>query len=191
MSRTAEVVSDVTRLPQVAVVLFFVVGFAVGGRGGLLWAALCVFLTSGLSLAYLFALHRSGRVGDPRRISRAERVGPLRVVAGLYVFAFVLVTVLGGPEELRAMLLAFAGSTLLLAGFTPFTNPSLHVAGVAGTAVCIGSVFGAGWGLLAATLAVPVWWARYRLRRHSNPELLLGLAIGGLCTAAAFALISA
>lgn len=187
--RAAEFVSDVTRLPQVAALLFFVVGLAVGGLAGLGWAALCVGLTSGLSLLYLLWLVRSGRVGDPKRISRAERVGPLRVVAGLYVFAFALVTLLGGPDELRAMLLSFAGATVLLAALTPFTNPSLHVAGMAGTAVCAGWVFGAGWMLLAALAVAPVWWARKTLRRHTTPELLLGLLVGGGATTLAFRIV--
>lgn len=189
MNRVAGIVSDVTRLPQVAVVLFLLVGVANGGWSGLAWAALCVFLTSGLSLAYLYFLVRSGRVGDPKRIARTERVGPLRVVAGLYVLAFVLVTLLGGPAELRAMLLSFSASTALLALLTPFTNPSLHVGGMSGTAVCVSFVFGA-WGVVAALLIAPVWWARATLKRHTNFELTLGLAIGGLTTLVAFLLLA-
>ncbi|MGI8649695.1 MAG: hypothetical protein ACR2KW_04865 [Rubrobacter sp.] len=185
MNRLAEFVSDVTRLPQVAVVLFLVVGVAVGGWGGLAWAALCVFLTSGLSLAYLYFLVKTGRVGDPKRIARAERVGPLRVVAGLYIFAFVLVTLLGGPAELRAMLLSFSGATVLLALLAPFTNPSLHTAGMAGMAVSVSFVFGA-WGIIAALLVAPVWWARKTLKRHTTFELLLGFSVGGLTTLLAF-----
>lgn len=189
MNRTAEFVSDATRLPQIAVLLFLLVGVAVGGAGGLAWALLCVFLTSGLSLVYLYFLVKSGRVGDAKKISRAERVGPLRVVAGLYIFAFILVSLLGGPPELRAMLLSFAGATVLLALFTPFTNPSLHTAGMAGTTVAVSFVFG-WWGLVAALFIVPVWWSRYVLGRHTSFELALGVATGGLTTLLAFLLIS-
>jgi hypothetical protein len=65
-----------------AVPLFFLVGAASAGWTGLLWALLCVLLTSGLSLVYLAYLTRAGRVRDPRKISQEERVKPLRVVAG-------------------------------------------------------------------------------------------------------------
>lgn len=184
-NRTAELLSALTRLPFVAVVLFVAVGAAVGGWGGLLWALLCVFLTSGLSLVYLYRLVRSGRVRDPRRIPRAERVAPLRVVAGLYVLAFFVLTFLGGPLELRAMLLSFASATILLALFTPFVNPSLHIAGISGTAICVSYIFGA-WGVPVALAILPVWWARSVLERHTPLELTLGMMIGTGATYAAF-----
>nr|MDQ3318021.1 hypothetical protein [Actinomycetota bacterium] len=75
----AEIVSAATRLPLMAVPLFFLVGVASAGVSDLLWALLCASLTSGLSLLYLLFLTRSGKVRDPRRIPRTERVGPLRV----------------------------------------------------------------------------------------------------------------
>lgn len=184
-TRAAEAVSALTRLPLVAVFLFLVVGFALGE---LLWALLCVFLTSGLSLVYLYWLVRSGRVGDARRIPRSERVGPLRVVAGLYVVAFLLVSLLGGPEELRAILLSFAVATVALALLTPFTNPSLHVAGISGTAVCVSYVFGA-WGVPIALGILPVWWARTALDRHTPLELSLGMIVGSGATYLAFELL--
>jgi hypothetical protein len=105
--RLAELVSAATRLPLLAVPLFFAVGIEAAGGRGLLWAVLCVFLTSGLSLLYLVYLTRLGKVSDPRAIPRAERVGPLRVVAALHVAAFVIVSLLGGPAELRAVCLAY------------------------------------------------------------------------------------
>lgn len=177
-----------TRLPLVATVLFPIVGVAVGGWGGFLWAMLCVFLTSGLSLLYLYRLVRSGRIGDAGRISRSERVGPLRVVAILYVLSLLVLTVLGGPLELRAMLLSFAAATILFVALTPFTNPSLHTAGVSGTAICVSYVFGA-WGVPVALAILPVWWARSILDRHTPLELALGMLIGTGATYLAFEIL--
>ncbi|MCA3749081.1 MAG: hypothetical protein IN808_08090 [Rubrobacter sp.] len=186
--RLAELISSVTRLPVLATLLFFAVGWEAGGPGGLLWALLCVLLTTGLSLLYLYHLVRTGRVRDPRRILRSERIGPLRVVAALYVAAFLLVTVLGGPAPLQAMLLAFALATVLLAAATPLTNPSLHTAGVSGAAICVSYVFGA-WGVPVALLIPPVWWARSTLQRHTPLELALGMLVGTGATWAAFELL--
>jgi hypothetical protein len=184
-NRLAEFLSATTRLPLVATVLFPVVGAAVEGWSGLFWGLLCAFLTSGLSLVYLYRLVRSGRVRDAAAISRAERVGPLRVVAVLYVLSFFLLTLLGGPVELRAMLLAFAGATLLFVVMTPFTNPSLHTAGISGTAICVSHVFGV-WGVPVALAILPVWWARSFLDRHSPLELALGMLVGTGATYLAF-----
>jgi len=187
--KLAELVSSLTRLPVLATPLFLAVGWEAAGPVGLLWALLCVLLTTGLSLLYLYRLVRTGRVRDPRRILRGERIGPLRVVAALYVAAFLLVTLLGGPSPLRAMLLSFALATVLLAAATPLTNPSLHTAGVSGAAICVSYVFGA-WGVPVALLIPPVWWARSTLQRHTPLELALGMLVGTGATWAAFELLA-
>ena len=170
-----------------AVPLFFVVGFAVAGATGLLWALLCIGLTSGLSLLYLLYLTRAGRVSDPRRIPRSERVGPLRVVAALHVAAFLSVTLLGAPAGLRAVLLSYALATALFALLSPTINLSLHAAGVSGAAVCLVFVFGI-WGLPALLLVPLVWWARTVLGRHTPAELAVGVLVGGGSTLLAFSL---
>jgi len=186
--RLAELVSAATRLPVIAVPLFLAVGVEAAGIGGLLCAVLCIFLTSGLSLLYLLYLTRSGKVRDPRAIPRVERVGPLRVVAALHAAAFVIVTLLGGPAELRAALLSYALATLAFVLITPLSNLSLHAAGVSGTAICLAYVFGA-WGLPAFALLPPVFWARLELGRHTLAELALGAIVGGGGTWISFHLI--
>jgi len=186
--RIAHLVSAATRLPLLAVPLFLAVGLEAAGTVGLIWALLCVFLTSGLSLLYLFYLTRSGKVRDPRSIPRAERVGPLRVVAALHAGAFALVYGLGGPAELSAALLSYAVATVLFVLLTPLINLSLHAAGVAGTAVCLLFVFGL-WGTPAFLFLPAVFWARLRLGRHTVPELVLGAAVGGGGTWLAFGLL--
>ena len=150
---------------------------------------MCLLLTSGLSLAYLAYLTRSGKVRDPGKILQGERVRPLWVVAALHTGAWAFVTLLGAPAELRAILLSYALATFLFALLTPITKLSLHAAGVTGAAVCLVYVFGA-WGTLA-TPAVPlVWWARTRLGRHTALELALGVLVGGGGTWISFRLIT-
>ena len=164
-------------------------GLEAAGAKGLRWALLCVFLTSGLSLLYLYSLTRSGKVRDPRSIPRAERVGPLRAVAALHAGAFAIVYGLGGPAELSAALLSYAIATVLFAALTPIMNLSLHAAGVAGTAVCLVFVFGA-WGVPSFLLLPAVSWARLRLKRHTVPELVLGALVGGGGTWISFTLLA-
>ena len=186
--KPAALISAATRLPLLAVPLFLAVGAQAAGSRGLLWGLLCLFLTSGLSLVYLAYLARSGKVRDPRSIPQSERVRPLRVVAALYAGTFVIVTLLGAPAPLRAVLLSYALATLLFALLTPLTNLSLHAAGVSGAAVCLIYVFGV-WGLPAVLLVPLVWWARTILGRHTPAELAVGVLVGGGATLAAFQLI--
>ncbi len=185
LARVARLISGATRLPLMAVPLFFLVGAASAGWTGLLWALICVLLTSGLSLAYLAHLTQAGRVRDPRKIPQEERVKPLRVVAGLHAGAFLLVALLGAPVPLRAVLLSYTLATAAFAALAPFVNLSLHTAGVAGTLVCLLLVFGLPGALF--TLVLPlVWWARVKLGRHTHPELALGALVGGVLTWVAF-----
>ena len=180
-TRIAELVSAATRLPLMAVPLFLLVGAASAGAAGVPWALLCLFLTSGLSLLYLAYLVRTGRVRDTKKISRGERAGPLWVVAALHSGAWLVVTFLGAPDDLRAVLLSYALATVAFALLTPLLKLSLHAAGAAGTLVCLTSVFGP-WGLLSAPLLPLVWWARTELGRHTRLELTLGALVGGLGT---------
>jgi hypothetical protein len=172
-----------------AVPLFFLVGVASAGWKGLLWALLCVLLTSGLSLVYLAYLSHAGRVRDPRKIPQEERVKPLRVVAGLHAGAFLIVAFLGAPVPLRAVLLSYALATVVFALLAPFVNLSLHAAGVTGTLVCLLLVFGIPGALFAPVLPL-VWWARVRLDRHTHLELALGALVGGGLTWVAFAVVA-
>jgi hypothetical protein len=186
--KLAKLISAITRLPLLAAPLFLAVGAEAAGTRGLLWGLFCLFLTSGLSLLYLLYLARSDKVRDPRSISRAERVRPLRVVAALHVGAFLIVTLLGAPAELQAALLSYALATLVFALLMPFINLSLHTAGVSGATVCLIFVFGVR-GLLAVLLVPLVWWARTLLGRHTPQELALGVVVGGGATWAAFQLL--
>lgn len=186
--KLAEIVSAATRLPLLAVPLFVAVAATVAGAAGLLWALLCILLTSGLSLFYLLYLTRSGKVRDPRSIPQSERVRPLQVVAALHIVAFLIVTALGAPAELRAVLLSYAIATVLFALLTPVTNLSLHAAGVSGATVCLTFVFG-GWGALAMFLVPPVLWARTVLKKHTPLQLALGVFVGGGGTWVSFVLM--
>lgn len=187
-TRIAELVSAATRLPLLALPLFMLVGAASDGVAGVLWALLCVFLTTGLSLLYLAYLVRSGRVRDPGKISRGERAGPLWIVAALHSAAWLLVTLLGAPDDLRAVLLSYALATVAFALLTPFLKLSLHAAGAAGTLVCLLFVFGP-WGLFSAPLLPLVWWARTELGRHTRLELAVGALVGSGGTWLSFYLI--
>ncbi len=145
-------------------------------------------LTSGLSLLYLLYLTRSGKIRDPGRIPQGERVRPLWVVAGLHTGAWLLVTLLGAPAELRAVMLSYALATLAFALITPYANLSLHAAGAAGAVVVLIFVFGLP-GALFAPILPAVWWARTTVGRHTLLELALGALVGGGGTWLSFQLI--
>jgi hypothetical protein len=101
----------------------------------------------------------------------------------------VIVTLLGAPVPLRAVLLSYALSTLAFAALAPFAKISLHAAGVSGALVCLLYVFGP-WGMLFAPVLPAVWWARRMLGRHTHAELALGVLVGGGLTWISFLLVA-
>lgn len=176
-------VSTVTRLPLVFVPLFFALGVSEADSvlSGVAWSALCLLLTAGLSTLYLEHLRRNVRLGEPVRLARGGRLRPLRVIAIQCLAAWTLVTLLSVPFGLGSSVLLYALLAVLLAVLHP-EKASLHAAAVCGAAVALAYAFGP-WGLLAALLLPPVWWARTATGRHTSGELALGAlagAFGGL-----------
>jgi len=137
---------------------------------------LCLLLTSGSSTLYLWYLRRNVRLGDATRLARGGRIKPLRVISAQYLLAWGLVSVLGVPFGLGSVMLLHALLATLLAILAP-DEVSLHAAAVCGAAVALAHAFGP-WGLLAASLLPPVWWARTATGRHAPREVGLGVVAG-------------
>jgi hypothetical protein len=177
-------VSTATRLPLISVPLFLALGVAgaESALSGILWAALCLLLTAGLSTLYLEYLRRNVRLGDPTRLAQGWRLRPLRVVAAQCLVAWALVSLLGVPFGLGSLVLLYALLATLLSLLAPEEEISLHAAGVCVGAVALTHAFGP-LGLLVFLLLPPVWWARTATSRHTHRELELGAlagAFGGL-----------
>lgn len=188
--RSASLVSVFTRQPVLALPVFLVVGYAAGASDstpGLVWATSCLVATTALPLIYLLYLRRSGTVRDDSNIRQTERTGPLWIVSAFWLIVFILLVLLGLPNELRATFLAYLLVTPAFALLTRYTNPSLHAAGAAWAVITFANIFGL-WGLLAIFLLPLTWWSRLALRRHTPKELLLGTVVGGVLSQVAFIL---
>ncbi len=180
------IVSTFTRLPLLSIPLFIALGVAESGAAGVLWAVLCLALSGGASTLYLEYLRRSVRPGDAARIASGGRLRPLRLVVAQHFLGWLLVTLLGVPFGLGSLMLAYALLMAVLATLTP-EEISLHAAGVCAGAVALAYAFGP-WGLAAALLLPPVWWARTATGRHTPREVALGALAGTLAAMICFLL---
>ncbi|CAN5292062.1 hypothetical protein BH24ACT16_BH24ACT16_16720 [soil metagenome] len=181
--------SYATRLPVLCVPVFVAVGIAGADSvvSGLLWAALCVTLTAGLSTFYLEYLRRNVRLGDPVRLSQGGEIRPVRVIAVLYVVAWTVITLLGVPFGLGSLVLLYALLVVLAAILAPEEEISLHAGAVCGAAVALTHAFGP-WGLLTFSIMPLPWWARTATGRHTPEELAFGALAGTIGALAIFLL---
>lgn len=179
--------STFTRLPLFSIPLFIAVGVAESGAVGILWAVLCLTLSGGASTLYLEYLRRSVRLGDASRIASGGQLRPLRLIVAQHFLGWLLVTLLGAPFGLGSLMLTYALLMVLLATLAPEEEISLHAAGVCAGAVAFAYAFGP-WGLTAALLLPPAWWARTATGRHTPREVALGALAGTLAAMICFLL---
>lgn len=173
------IVSNATRLPVISAPLFVALGVTGTDSivSGVLWAALCLSLTAGLSTAYLEYLRRNVTLGDPVRLSQGGALKPVRVVAVQCLLTWGLLSLLGVPFGLGSFVLVYAMLVTLLAILVPEEEISLHAAAVCGAAIALTHAFGP-WGLLAALLLPPAWWSRTATGRHTPREMIFGALAG-------------
>jgi hypothetical protein len=105
---------------------------------------------------------------------------PVALVVGIgsALVGLILITVLGAPRELIALVVAMeVGLTISLA-ITLFWKMSVHMASVAGAIVILVLVFGPRLVILAPVVVI-VGWAGIELDDHTPAQGMAGAAIGG------------
>ncbi|RLK24358.1 PAP2 superfamily protein [Micromonospora sp. M71_S20] len=173
------------------VVLVSALTLAVGwhsaqGAHGLAWGLLATLFVSGIPFAYILGGVRRGRLTDHHVGVREQRRVPLlfglcSVAAGL-----ALLAVLGAPRPVLALAAAGLVGLVVAVTVSHWWKMSIHSAVAAGTVVVLVLTFGAGL-LATAPLLVLVGWSRVRLRDHTVPQVVAGLALGALVAALIFA----
>ncbi|MEU7864838.1 phosphatase PAP2 family protein, partial [Nonomuraea sp. NPDC049141] len=107
--------------------------------------------------------------------------GLCSVAAGL-----ALLAVLGAPRPVLALAAAGLVGLVVAVTVSHWWKMSIHSAVAAGTVVVLVLTFGAGL-LATAPLLALVGWSRVRLRDHTVPQVVAGLALGALVAALVFA----
>ncbi|MCL7460942.1 phosphatase PAP2 family protein [Micromonospora echinofusca] len=186
--RLARFVTELTAPAVLVSALTLAVGWhsTRGGAHGLAWGLLATLFVSGIPFAYILGGVRRGRLTDHHVGVREQRRVPLlfglcSVAAGL-----ALLAVLGAPRPVLALAAAGLVGLVVAVTVSHWWKMSIHSAVAAGALVVLVVTFGAG-SLAAAPLLVLVGWSRVRLRDHTVPQVLAGLALGALVAALTFA----
>lgn len=95
-----------------------------------------------------------------------------------YIGAVIYAFAAKAPVGLRIVSLSYLLSGLLVAVFNKFFHikASGHASGVAGP-ISLLCYFCGWWALLGSLIAVPVFWASLRMKRHTLPQLVIGAAL--------------
>ncbi len=143
------------------------------------WRYAALFVAVGVLVPMadlLRQLHR-GHISDFHLQHRHERMRPFVVGILCSTAGMALMWVLGGPTLLVAMAQATVLLSVILFAITLYWQISVHMATMAAVITFVLLAFGASG--LAFVLLVPlVGWARWRLKRHTVPQVVAGTMLG-------------
>jgi membrane-associated phospholipid phosphatase len=181
--RVARLLTELLQPVLVTCVLLLVIAVhAEGGVRGALTGLVAVLFTGVIPYGFLVLRMRGGQVGDRHVWRRQERPVVLGFGVASLLAGLLVLTLLGAPRELFALLAAIAATTAVALGVTFFWKISIHAACVAGSVAALGVVFGPP-GLLSLPAVAAVGWSRVALRDHTTAQVvagsLLGFAAGG------------
>ncbi len=101
------------------------------------------------------------------------------------LIGLILITTLGAPRELIALVVAMEVGLVISLAITLSWKLSIHVASVAGAIVILVLVFGPPYLLLTPVVAL-VGWARVELGDHTPSQVTVGAIIGAVVAASVF-----
>ncbi|HVC34661.1 MAG TPA: phosphoesterase PA-phosphatase [Chloroflexota bacterium] len=188
--RVARLATEVFAPAPVVAALLVVVAAHSGPTilAGLAWGLLAVLMIIPVPLFYVLRGVRRRRLSDRHVGVRAQRPLPMLIGVGAVVVALVVLSVLGAPRELVALIAAMFVGLLVSLLITLRWKISIHTAVVAGDVVILVLVFGPILLPLLALVAL-VGWARVTLGDHTSAQVIAGASLGAIVAASVFTLL--
>jgi membrane-associated phospholipid phosphatase len=188
--RVARLVSERLSPPPIIVVLALLVAWASSPTPAMavLWGGIAALFASVLPYAVILRGVRRGRLSNTNLSLRQERIRIGVVALASILLALAVLAALDAPAEMVALLASIAAGVACGWVITLWWQISVHAAIAAGAATVLLLVFGAA--LLAAwPLVVVITWARVQVGDHTPAQVLAGVALGIVVTAATFPLL--
>lgn len=171
-----------------ALTLFVAIRHSPAVLAGVGWAALTLLLVVGVPYLILFRAMRSGRADDRQVVKRSQRPALMAAALCCVAAALVVLTLLGAPWPLIALIIAMAGGLAAMTVVTLKWKASMHLAVAAGAVAIAALETSAGW---TTTLFLPLLaWARWRDGRHSAAQLAGGGVIGAVAAATIYSALT-
>jgi len=173
--RTASIVSHVFNPAIIAAFTFLTLLYAYNIASPALVGISLIFATF-IPLGIIYLLSRLGLISDFFVSEKRERTKPFAGAIASYLAGSFALWSVGAPTIVTALMLCYAGNTLVLMLITRVWKISVHASGIAGPATALTMSLGA-WASIFFALLVPVGWARIRLGAHTPTQMLAGALV--------------
>ncbi len=178
--RVARLLSNIISPP----VMFAVVGLAFALHELPFWpgfgfAAAYGLLVSLAPILVVLYLLKTGRIVELHMSNTSERHIPYLSAVICAALAYILITLLNGPDLLRCLTIFNVLELVALGLINVFFLISIHATGIMATFILVGLVFGWPTAFIAAfPFVLLVIYLRLYLKRHTPFQLVTGLILG-------------
>jgi hypothetical protein len=180
--KIAKGISIIFQPTFIPIALYFIVSLsAVPTVKGFWYALLGIVFVALAPIVLVYILARYNKISDPDLPDRRERFIPYLSIVGLYIIGFIVFWYLGAPSQILAITASYIAVTFFGAFISLFWKISMHMAGIAGPVTAliflVNPIF-----VLAYFLLIPIGWARYILKKHTFPQIVIGSGFSILLT---------
>jgi membrane-associated phospholipid phosphatase len=143
--------------------------------------ATCVTFGTIIPLMMMYQLTKRGLISDFDVSVRQERTKPFLGGAASYLAGGCALFLFKAPTIIIALMLCYAGNTLIMLLITLRWKISIHASGVAGPTTALIYSLGA-WAAGFFILLIPVGWARVQLKAHTPWQIFAGALVAAIAT---------
>jgi len=142
----------------------------------LLFVGISLTFGTFVPLVMMYLLSKRGLISDFYVSEREERAKPFAGAISSYIIGSLVLSLMKAPTMVTALMLCYAGNTLVMMLITRRWKISIHASGVAGPTTALIVSLGM-WASIFFALLVPVGWARIKLKAHTPTQLLAGALV--------------
>jgi hypothetical protein len=137
---------------------------------------MCVTFGTLIPLVMMLQFSKRRLISDFYVSEKEERAKPFAGAIASYVVGSVVLLLVRAPTIVTALMLCYAGNTVILMLITFRWKISVHAFGIACPTTVL--VYGAGiWAAVFFALLLPVGWARIHLNAHTSWQMLAGALV--------------
>ena len=147
----------------------------------LMLMATCITFGTMVPLVMMLQLTKIGVISDFNVSERKERTRPFVGAAASYLAGGGVLLLMKAPTIIIALMLCYAGNTVIMLLITLRWKISIHASGVAGPTTALVYSIGA-CAAVFFILLIPVGWARMQLKAHTPWQILVGALVTVIAT---------